>query len=112
MAGTKKTDLYSVHDDLSEYFQLVLDTHLYMVKKYREALHADEIGYNEFKLAMAEVQLAPAVLTCIATFLKTNDIMVITNETEQVLENYAEQVEQFKKNGTSISALDHTAVVE
>ena len=103
-----KPDLYKVHEDLSTYFELVLSTHLELMKSVKEQLANGDIKVNAYVTLMRDISLPPATLTAISSFLKTNDIMVVTDDLKAEVDNHMKVIDEFAKSA-SIKSLDHKA---
>lgn len=103
-----KVDLYSMHDNIAQYFEMILLLHTEMINEFRRQLNDEEITATQFRDDLNQIQLAPAVLTVITQFLKTNDIRVIPDSLDKDLDEFERKVAGFKKTGTSMKDLDET----
>jgi len=94
-----KTNLYDLHEDLAGYFKDTLRRHAIMLDKLeKEFTHEDNnMTVSEYQNTLQQISLPPAVLTAIATFLKTNDVRVLPDDTGAALDEYEDKVKRFKK---------------
>lgn len=106
-----KVNLYDMHENISKYFEMILGLHTEMITEFRRQLSDDEITALQFRDDLNQIQLAPAVLTVITQFLKTNDIRVIPDNLDKDLDEFERKVAGFKKTGTSMKDLDETVEI-
>ena len=102
----KKTDLYAMHENVAAYLQSILKLHSGMLVLLQERLDSKELDAIDFNYSVRQVTLAPAVLTVITSFLKTNEVVVLPDTIGEDLSDYEKQCEKFRKQGTSVKDLD------
>lgn len=108
---TKKVNLYEMHDNLAAYLKSVLESHNRIVEYFGNQLAEGELEPVEYFAKIQNFALPPALLTVIATFLKTNDIKVIHDDLGAELDAFEAQLEENRKLKASIGKLDHKADV-
>ena len=105
MGKKNKTDLYAMHEDIAAYFKSILTLHSTMLKSVQDKVDSGEIDDINFIHHAKAIQLAPALLTVITSFLKTNEIVVLPENMGEELTAYENECAKFKK-ATTVSKLD------
>ena len=107
MGKKNKTDLYEMHEDIAAYFKSILTLHATMLKSVQDKVDKGDIDDVDFLIHAKAIQLAPALLTVITSFLKTNEIVVLPENMGEELTAYEKECAKFKES-TSVSKLDVT----
>lgn len=89
---TQNVNLYGVHADLSRYFANILSIHGTLLSKVEQEVTSGSMGIEEYLKIRASVELPPALLTSVASFLKQNDIMVVPDILEAEVRDYEDKL--------------------
>lgn len=109
----KRKELENVLGDLGSYFNLVLSTNLQVLEAITEQYkNSEEMEAAEYGALVKSVLLPPQLLSCITSFLKNNDVMVLADDTAEELDKWTDGIKELSKSGTvDLSSIDYDSIL-